>query len=100
MVSVETDKVILPVEPTDINDRHVLQALIASGADYLVTGDKKHLLSLGMKTVITASHFAGLLSALKSMAPAITPAQNSVSRIKKRRIAIVSVMVSKDKAPK
>jgi putative PIN family toxin of toxin-antitoxin system len=93
--SVGTDRVVLPVTPTDGNDRHVLEVLIASGADYLVTGDKKHLLSLGMKNVVTAGDFANRLQAFKSLAPAIAQAPDLLSRVKKKRSAVAR----KDKEP-
>lgn len=81
----EVSKVALPIEPADVNDRHVLVALIVSGTDYLVTGDKKHLLSLGMKNIVTAKVFADRLRALKTITPAVAHAQNVVARIKKKR---------------
>jgi len=41
----------------------VLEALLASGAEFLVTGDKKHLLSLHMSQIVTAADFAARLKA-------------------------------------
>jgi hypothetical protein len=34
---------------------------VASGAEFLVTGDKKHLLALGMSQIVTAADFAARL---------------------------------------
>lgn len=53
----------LPVAPADPKDVPVLEALLASGAEFLVTGDKKHLLSLGMPQIVTAADFAARLKA-------------------------------------
>src|ERR1035437_6744101 len=36
---------------------------MACGAEFLVTGDKKHLLSLGMPQIVTAADFAARLKA-------------------------------------
>jgi len=51
----------LPMVPADLKDIPVLEALLASGAEFLVTGDKKHLLSLGMPQIVTAADFAARL---------------------------------------
>ena len=53
----------LPMTPADPKDVPVLEALMASGAEFLVTGDKKHLLSLGMPQIVTAADFAARLNA-------------------------------------
>ena len=53
----------LPMAPADLKDVPVLEALLASGAEFLVTGDKKHLLSLGMPQIVTAADFAARLKA-------------------------------------
>ena len=53
----------LPMVPADPRDVPVLEALLASGAEFLVTGDKKHLLSLGMPQIVTAADFAARLKA-------------------------------------
>jgi len=53
----------LPMVPADLKDIPVLEALLASGAEFLVTGDKKHLLSLGMPQIVTAADFAARLKA-------------------------------------
>jgi uncharacterized protein len=68
-VTIDTTEVVLPVQPRDDKDIPVLEAFVASKADYLVTGDKKHLLSLGLDNIITANDFASRIRALKSMAP-------------------------------
>jgi len=53
----------LPMTPADPKDIPVLEAFLASEAEYLVTGDKKHLLSLGMPQIVTAADFAARLKA-------------------------------------
>ncbi len=66
-VLVSTEEVSLPLAPADPKDIQVLQALVASEADYLVTGDKKHLLSLGMPKIVSVSDFSKQLQALESL---------------------------------
>jgi len=56
----------LEVEPAGAKDIPVVAALVASGAEFLVTGDKKHLLSLGMPQVVTAADFLSRLRAFRS----------------------------------
>lgn len=73
-ITVDIADVPLTVIPRDPKDRHVLETLFASGADYLVTGDRKDLLSLGLPQVVAAADFAGRLSAFDSLAP---PARDS-----------------------
>ena len=51
----------LPMTPADPKDIPVIEAFLASEAEYLVTGDKKHLLSLGMPQIVTAADFAARL---------------------------------------
>ena len=68
-VIVETAGAVLPTTPHDPKDRHVLEALVASGAEFLVTGDKKHLLSLGLSQIVTAADFARRLQAFKATEP-------------------------------
>ena len=51
----------LPMALADLKDVPVMEALLASGAEFLVTGDKKHLLSLGMSQIVTAADFAARL---------------------------------------
>jgi len=53
----------LLMAPADPKDVPVLEALLASDAEFLVTGDKKHLLSLGMSQIVTAADFAARLKA-------------------------------------
>lgn len=62
--SVATEGIVLPVSPADPGDIHVLQAFVASRADYLVTGDKRDLLSLGLSGVIAVAEFDRRLTAL------------------------------------
>ena len=52
----------LPMTPTDPGDVPVIEALLASDAEFLVTGDKKHLLALGMPQIVTAAEFAARLA--------------------------------------
>lgn len=68
-VTVDIADVPLAVIPSDPKDRHVIAALVASGADYLVTGDRKDLLSLGSPKIVSAADFASRLSAFESLAP-------------------------------
>jgi predicted nucleic acid-binding protein len=35
------------VVPDDLDDDHVIAAALAAGADYIVTGDRAHLLPIG-----------------------------------------------------
>lgn len=65
-IFVKTDEVLLAVKPTDAKDIPVVAALVASGAEFLVTGDKKHLLSLGMPQIVTAADFLSRLRAFGS----------------------------------
>lgn len=64
-ISVATDGVAVPVAPPDADDLHLVQAFIASGAEFLVTGDKQDLLSLALPGVIGVSEFERRLSALR-----------------------------------
>ncbi len=57
----------LPKTPRDLDDIAVLEALLASEAEFLVTGDKKHLLSLGMPQIVTATEFAARLASFDSL---------------------------------
>lgn len=70
-VCIDASAAKLPVEPPDIKDRHVLQALIASNADYLVTGDKRDLLSLGLNNLVTAKDFSDRLYAFATFGPIV-----------------------------
>lgn len=65
-IFVKTDEVVLAVKPADAKDIPVVAALVASGAEFLVTGDKKHLLSLGMPQIVTAADFLSRLRAFGS----------------------------------
>lgn len=83
-ITVSTDNVLLPIAPSDPKDTHVLEALVASGAEFLVTGDKKHLLSLGMARIVTAADFAARLRAFSSLASTMAAAEKPVSRRRKK----------------
>lgn len=62
---VDISAVILPVDPRDVNDRPVLATMIAAEAEWLVTGDKRDLLSLGLRNVITARDFLSRIESLR-----------------------------------
>mgnify|MGYP003493144639 CR=1 FL=1 len=50
----------MPVTTTDPDDEMFIECAVAAGADYLVTGDKAHLLTLkqaGVVPIIAASEF-------------------------------------------
>lgn len=83
-ITASTNNVPLPVTPPDPKDTHVLEALVAADAEFLVTGDKKHLLSLGMAQIVTAADFAARLRAFGSPASTITTAGKPVSKKRKR----------------
>lgn len=68
-VTVDIADVALPLTPPDPRDRHVIAALVASGADFLVTGDRKDLLSLGSPKIVSAADLASRLGAFESLAP-------------------------------
>ncbi len=68
-LSVSADNTVRSIFPPDPKDIPVLQAFVCSGADFLVTGDKKHLLSLGMRQIVTARDFARCLKAFEAIAP-------------------------------
>lgn len=75
-VTVDIADVPLPVIPSEPKDRHVIAALVASGADYLVTGDRKDLLSLGSPKIVSAADFASRLGAFESLAPPAPDSDN------------------------
>ncbi len=54
----------LPSQTVDPDDEMFIECAVAAGADYLVTGDKAHLLSLKQVSgisIVTASDFLSLL---------------------------------------
>lgn len=65
-ILVKTNEVVLEVKPADAKDIPVVATLVASGAEFLVTGDKKHLLSLKMPRIVTAADFLSRLRAFRS----------------------------------
>ena len=83
-ITVSTNNVLLPIAPSDPKDTHVLEALVASGAEFLVTGAKKHLLSLGMAQIVTAADFAARLRVFSSLASTIAAAEKPVSKRRKK----------------
>ncbi len=64
-ITVASEGVAVPVMLADADDLHVVQAFIASGAEFLVTGDKRDLLSLALPGVMGVSVFEHKLSALR-----------------------------------
>jgi predicted nucleic acid-binding protein len=54
------------VRPAGAQNIPVVAALVASGAEFLVTGDRKRLLSLGMPQIVTAADFLSRLRAFGS----------------------------------
>ena len=64
-ISVATAGVAVPVAPRDAGDLHVVQAFVASGAEFLVTGDRRDLLALGLPRVVGVTEFERRLTALR-----------------------------------
>jgi len=64
-ITVNTDGVAVPAMPADADDLHVVQAFIGSGAEFLLTGDRRDLLSLALPGIIGVSEFERRLSALR-----------------------------------
>jgi uncharacterized protein len=64
-ITVEIAGVTVPVTPRDAGDLHVVQAFVASGAEYLVTGDRRDLLALDMRGVVGVAEFERRLTALR-----------------------------------
>ena len=64
-ITSSTAGVAVPVTPRDAGDLHVVQALVASGAEFLVTGDRRDLLSLAMPGVVGVTDFERRLTALR-----------------------------------
>ncbi|MBM3341616.1 MAG: putative toxin-antitoxin system toxin component, PIN family [Betaproteobacteria bacterium] len=64
-ITVATANVAVPATPPDAGDLHVVQAFVASGAEFLVTGDRRDLLSLGLPGVVSVSEFERRLTALR-----------------------------------
>lgn len=62
---VELSTATLPVEPPDANDRPVIATMVAAEAEWLVTGDKRDLLSLGLRQIVTARDFLSRMDALR-----------------------------------
>ncbi len=60
-----TAGVAVPVTPRDAGDLHVVQAFVASGAEFLVTGDRRDLLSIDMPGVVGVAEFARRVTALR-----------------------------------
>ncbi len=55
----------LPVDPRDANDQPVIATMIAAEAEWLVTGDRRDLLSLGLRNIVTAREFLSRADALR-----------------------------------
>jgi putative PIN family toxin of toxin-antitoxin system len=65
-VVVATHSVRVPVAPPDPKDVPILEAFYASGAEFLVTGDRKDLLSLGIPGVLSAPEFVSRLESFQA----------------------------------
>ena len=64
-ISVATAGVTVLVAPRDAGDLHVVQAFVASGAEFLVTGDCRDLLALDLPGVVGVTEFERRLTALR-----------------------------------
>lgn len=56
--------VVVPVLPPDPGDVYLIQAFVASQAEFLVSGDRRDLLALGLPGIIGVAEFDRRLSAL------------------------------------
>lgn len=85
-VMVETGTVQLDIAPRDARDHAVLATFHASGAEWLVTGDKRDVLSLGLRQIVTAREFLARMEALRTPPLAEQPrAPYRVARERRRR---------------
>lgn len=60
-------KVRMQIIKTDTKDNRILECALAAKADYLVTGDKKHILPLGKINeckIVSAKEFMGIIEQL------------------------------------
>jgi len=73
----------LPVEPPDPNDRPVVATMVAAEAEWLVTGDKRDLLSLGLRQIVTARDFLSRMDALRL--PPLAEQPRAAYRVAKSR---------------
>ncbi|MBX9903670.1 MAG: putative toxin-antitoxin system toxin component, PIN family [Burkholderiales bacterium] len=90
-ILVDVTGVVLQTVPQDPKDALVLATLIAAEAEWLVTGDKRDLLSLGLRNVITARDFLSRLEALRLPPLAEQPrAAYRVARERRKRPAAVA----------
>lgn len=64
-ITIATAGVAVPVTPRDAGDLHVVQAFVASGAEFLVTGDRRDLLALDMPGVVGVTVFERRLTTLR-----------------------------------
>ena len=55
----------LPVVEGNVGDNRVLECAVEAGADFLVTGDRRHLLPLGEHRGVTIANAPRFLSALE-----------------------------------
>ncbi|MBX3663396.1 MAG: putative toxin-antitoxin system toxin component, PIN family [Burkholderiales bacterium] len=87
-VVVDVTGVALKTVPRDPKDVLVMATLIASEAEWLVTGDKRDLLSLGLRNIVTARDFLSRIDALRLPPLAEQPrAAYRVARGRRRRPA-------------
>ncbi len=90
-VVVDITTVILPVEPRDVHDRPVIATMVAAEAEWLVTGDKRDLLSLGLRNIVTARDFLSRAEALRLPPLAEQPrAAYRVARARRKRPAAIA----------
>jgi len=64
-VLVDVTGVALATVPRDPKDVPVIATMVAAEAEWLVTGDKRDLLSLGMRNILTATQFMQRFDALR-----------------------------------
>jgi hypothetical protein len=65
-ILMKTDEVLLAVKPADAKDIPVVAALVASGAEFLVTGTRSTCFLWGMPQTVTATDFLSRLRAFGS----------------------------------
>lgn len=87
-ILVDVSGVVLKTPPQDPKDVPVLATMVAAEAEWLVTGDKRDLLSLGLRNIVTARDFLSRIDALRLPPLAEQPrAAYRVARERRRRPA-------------
>ncbi len=85
-VLVDITGVVPQVVPRDPKDVPVMATMIAAEAEWLVTGDKRDLLSLGQRNIVTARDFLSRIESLRLPPLAEQPrAAYKVSRERRKR---------------